>query len=255
MAAVPEDFLTTGFPVLLEDSLKKCQFHRAPIFTYHEHWINDTETEYHVEVIVKANDSPTSWFFEGPQMATLVLAVETATLKALTRLRDLLPEMADELATRFLPYRKEGEDESSAPAPPLEEGLPLRFQTYFSLCADSLAQHLASESMELRKELHETKALLLQAQVKTDRIKKEGAPPGQPAIAYRGGRPPKDGEPPHQHRMSARDYRKLFTPPAKQRRVELLHSPTPSSNEGSQAIDDEEEDPEEPDYATEHSTT
>ena len=70
-------------------------------------------------------------------MATLVLAVETATLKALTRLRDLLPEMADELATRFLPYRKEGEDESSAPAPPLEEGLPLRFQTYFSLCADS----------------------------------------------------------------------------------------------------------------------
>ena len=95
-------------------------------------------------------------------MATLVLAIETATLKALTRLRDLLPEMADELATRFLPYWKEGEDESSAPAPPLEEGLPLRFQTYFSLCADSLAQHLASESMELRKEIHETKALLLQ---------------------------------------------------------------------------------------------
>ena len=109
--------------------------------------------------------------------------------------------------------------------------------------------------MELQKELHETKALLLQAQGKMDMIKKEGAPPGQPAIAYRGGRPPKDGEPPHQHRMSARDYRKLFTPPAKQRRVELLHSPTPSSNEGSQATDDEEEDPEEPDYATEHSTT
>ena len=86
MAAVPGDFLTTGFPVLLEDSLKKCQFHRAPIFTYHEHWINDTKTEYHVEVIVKANDSPTSWFFEGPQMATLVLAVKTETLKALTRL-------------------------------------------------------------------------------------------------------------------------------------------------------------------------
>ena len=54
--------------------------------------------------------------------------------------------------------------------------------------------------------------------------------------------------------MSARDYRKLFTPPAKQRRVELLHSPTPSSEEESQDAD-EEEDPEEPDYATEHSTT
>ena len=109
--------------------------------------------------------------------------------------------------------------------------------------------------MELQKELHETKALLIQAQVKTDRIKKEGAPPGQPAIAYRGGRPPKDGEPPQQHRMSARDYRKLFTPPTKQRRVELLHSPTPLSEEESQDADDEEEDPEEPDYATEHSTT
>ena len=84
MATVPEGFLTTGLLVLLEDSHKKCQFHRAPIFTYHENWINDTETEYHVEVIVKANDPPTSWFFEGPQMATLVLAIKTATLKALT---------------------------------------------------------------------------------------------------------------------------------------------------------------------------
>jgi len=55
--------------------------------------------------------------------------------------------------------------------------------------------------------------------------------------------------------MSARDYCKLFTPPAKQRRVELLDSPTPSSEEESQDVDDEEEDPEEPDYATEHSTT
>ena len=55
--------------------------------------------------------------------------------------------------------------------------------------------------------------------------------------------------------MSARDYRKLFTSPAKQRRVELLHSPTPSSEEEIQATDDEEEDLEEPDYTTEHSTT
>src|SRR3954464_11415908 len=159
-------------------------------------------------------------------MATLVLVVETATLKALTRLRDLLPEMADEMATRFLPYRKEGEDESSVPAPPLEEGLPLRFQAYFSLCADSLAQHLATESVELRKELHETKALLRQAQEKTDRIKKEGVPPGQPAIAYRGGRLTKDGEPPQQPRMSATEYRKLFAPPAKQPAVELLLATT-----------------------------
>ena len=96
MAIVPEDFLTTGFPVLLEDSLKKCQFTRAPTFSYHEHLINNTKKEYHVEVVVRANDSPTSWFFEGPQMATLLLTVETAALKALTRLRDLLPEMESE---------------------------------------------------------------------------------------------------------------------------------------------------------------
>ena len=91
MAAVPEEHLTTGFPLLLEDSLQECQFHRAPILTYLEHWVSDTEVEYHVEVIVKANDPPTSWFFEGPQMATLPLAVEAAALKALTRLRELLP--------------------------------------------------------------------------------------------------------------------------------------------------------------------
>ena len=124
MAVVPEDFLTTGFSVLLEDSLKKCQFTRAPTFSYHEHWINSTKKEYHVEVVVRANDSPTSWFFEGPQMATLLLAVETAALKALTRLRDLLPELASEPATDYQPYRKEGDDESSAPAPPMDEGLP-----------------------------------------------------------------------------------------------------------------------------------
>ena len=74
-----------------------------------------------MEVVVRANDSPTSWFFEGPQMATLLLAVEIAALKALTRLRDLLPGMASEPATRYLPYRKEGDDESSAPTPPMDE--------------------------------------------------------------------------------------------------------------------------------------
>ena len=83
MAVVPEDFLTTGFPVLLKDSLKKCQFTRAPTFSYHEHWVNSTK-EYLVEVVVRANDSPTSWFFEGPQMATLLLSVEMASEPAAT---------------------------------------------------------------------------------------------------------------------------------------------------------------------------
>ena len=56
--------------------------------------------------------------------------------------------------------------------------------------------------------------------------------------------------------MTAKDYRNLFTvPPAKRRRVQLLHSPTPSSDEETKTDEDEEEDPEEPEYPTEHSTT
>ena len=114
--------------------------------------------------------------------------------------------------------------------------------------------------MKLREELHKTKALLHRAQEKTDRIKKEGAPPGQSAIAYRGGRPSgdvcsKDEEPPQRRRMTAREYRKLFpAPPTKHRRIQLLHSPTPSSDRGAQTDEDREEDQEEPEYATEHST-
>ena len=127
------------------------------------------------------------------------------------------------------------------------------------MCADSLAQHLASESTELRKELRETKELLRIVQMKADRIKKDGAPPGQPAVAYRGGRPPQVAHvegPPQPRRMTAKEYRNLFkTPPAKQRRVLLLHSPASSSDEETKTDEDEEEDPEEPEYPTEHSTT
>ena len=56
--------------------------------------------------------------------------------------------------------------------------------------------------------------------------------------------------------MTAKEYRNLFkTPPAKQRRVQLLHSPASSSDEETKTDEDEEEDPEEPEYPTEHSTT
>ena len=55
-------------------------------------------------------------------------------------------------------------------------------------------------------------------------------------------------------RMTGKEYRNLFMmPTAKQRRVQLLHSPTPSSDKGAQTDEDKEEDPEEPEYATEHS--
>ena len=78
MAAVPETLLETGFPLLQVDCLEKCHVRRMPIFLYHEHLVNADTKEYHVDVIVKANDSPSSWFFEGPQMEELMLAVETA---------------------------------------------------------------------------------------------------------------------------------------------------------------------------------
>lgn len=95
MDVVPEMFLETGFLLLLGDSLEKCEIRRTPIFLYHEHWVNTDTKEYDVDMIVKANDSATSWFFEGPQMGNLMLAVETAAQEALVRLRDLLPEMAN----------------------------------------------------------------------------------------------------------------------------------------------------------------
>ena len=56
--------------------------------------------------------------------------------------------------------------------------------------------------------------------------------------------------------MMVKDYRNLFAvPPVKWRRVQLLHSPTPSSDEETKTDEDEEEDPEELEYPTENSTT
>ena len=86
-----------------------------------------------MDVIVKANDSPTSWSFEGSQMEDLMLAVETATREALVRLRDILREMADEPATRHLPFVKDKVDGTWTLNPSSKDGTPLRFQTYFSL--------------------------------------------------------------------------------------------------------------------------
>ena len=86
MALIPEALLASGFPLLLGDSLEKCQFCQPPVFLHHEHWVDAVMKEYHLDVVVKANDSLTSWFFKGPQMETLALAAETATCKALVHL-------------------------------------------------------------------------------------------------------------------------------------------------------------------------
>ena len=145
MAAVPETLLETGFPLLLVDCLEKCHVRRTPIFLYHEHWVNADTKENHVDVIVKANDSPSSWFFEGPQMGELMMAVETAAREALVRLRSILPEMANEPVTRHLPFIKEGADGSWTLTPATEDGMPLRFQTYFSLSSDPLTHFLVKE--------------------------------------------------------------------------------------------------------------
>ncbi len=51
MAAVHEMLLETGFPLLLADSLEKCQVRRTPIFLYHEHWVNADTKEYHVDML------------------------------------------------------------------------------------------------------------------------------------------------------------------------------------------------------------
>ena len=50
--------------------------------------------------------------------------------------------------------------------------------------------------MELRKELHETKALLRQAQGKMDRIKKDGAPLDSPS-SHTEAEDPQRMEDPH----------------------------------------------------------
>ncbi|KAE8768601.1 hypothetical protein D1007_59908 [Hordeum vulgare] len=149
-----------------------------PIFFYHEHWVNTDTKEYQVDVILKANDSQASWFFEGPRMENLVLVVETATREPLVHLRDILPKMANEPATRHMPFVKDGLDGSSTLNASPENGTPLRFQTYYSFSADTLTHLLIKESVKLRQELHQVKDLLRLEKTKTRKVKKEGAPEG-----------------------------------------------------------------------------
>ena len=109
-------------------------------------------------------------------MESLLLVVKTAAREALIHLRDIIPEIADEPATRHLPFKKDENGESWTLIPSKEDGMPLRFQTYFSLSADSLVHNLIKESMKLREELHHTRELLRQDKMRPDKIKKDGAP-------------------------------------------------------------------------------
>ena len=78
-------------------------------------------------MVVNANEPPTSWFFEGPKMETLALAVETTARKALNHLQEIFPEMADDPATHYLPFRKDEFGECWTLIPSKEDGMPLRF--------------------------------------------------------------------------------------------------------------------------------
>ncbi|KAE8810780.1 hypothetical protein D1007_12504 [Hordeum vulgare] len=253
MAAVLEILLETGFPLLLSDSLEKCQVRRMPILLYHEHWVDVDAKEYHVDLIVKANDSPTSWFFEGPQMEDLMLAVETVARDALVRLRDILPKMADELATRHLPFVKDGIDGSWTLNPSSEDGTPLRFQTYFSLSSDTLTHLLIEESTKIPQELHQVKDLLRTEKMKNRKVKKEGAPEGPPDFAFRGGIPPLQATSLQSRRLTAEEYTELFaTSPTKRGCDGPLPSPTPSRKGSTDEDKDEDEDEDlaEPAYET-----
>ncbi|KAE8782092.1 hypothetical protein D1007_44611 [Hordeum vulgare] len=53
MVVVLESLLESGFPLLLEDTVEKCQVHRSPVFLYHEHRVNAITKEYHVDVVMK----------------------------------------------------------------------------------------------------------------------------------------------------------------------------------------------------------
>ena len=86
--------------------------------------------------------------------------------------------MADEPATRHQPFVKDGIDGSWILNPSSEDGMPLRFQTYFSLSSDTLTHLLIKESTKIRQELHQVKDLLCMEKMKNRKVKKEGAPEG-----------------------------------------------------------------------------
>src|SRR4051812_21518051 len=93
-------------------------------------------------------------------METLVPSVETAARKALNHLRGILPEMADDPATHYLSFKKDEFGECWTLIPSKEDGMPLRFQTYYSLSAGNLVHNLIMESEKLHEELHHTQEVL-----------------------------------------------------------------------------------------------
>lgn len=62
-------------------------------------------TEYVARVFVPAQTPPLGWTFIGAPIHTEGIAIQYVDYEALLQLRDIIPEMSEEPATRYLPSK------------------------------------------------------------------------------------------------------------------------------------------------------
>ena len=132
----------TGFPSLQKYCLQQCHYPLLPMYTLHELENEVLEKEFYAKVFVPTKTSPPGWLFIGPPMPTRDLAIQQVAYEALLRLRDLLPEMKEEHATRYLP----GKNGFGAPTQVMisseDEDPTLKYQIRFINAGDHLPRHL-----------------------------------------------------------------------------------------------------------------
>ena len=153
MVVAPLRLLMTRIPSLLKDCLQQCHYPLLPIYTLHELENDVLDKEFYAKVFVPAKTSPQGWFFIGPPMPTRDLAIQQVAYEALLRLRDLLPEMKEEQATRYLL----GKNGFGAPAQvmisPEDEDPTLKYQIRFVNAGDYLLRHLTEAFLKARQDL------------------------------------------------------------------------------------------------------
>ena len=153
MAVAPLRLLTTGFPSLLRDCLQQCHYPLLPIYTLHELENDVFEKEFYAKVFVPAKTSPQGWFFVGPPMLTRDLSIQQVAYEALLRLRDLLPEMKEEHATRYLPGKNGFGAPNQVMISPEYEDPTLKYQIRFVNAEDYLLRHLTEAFLKARQDL------------------------------------------------------------------------------------------------------
>ena len=89
------------------------------------------EKEFDAKVFVPAKASPRGWFFIVPPMPTRDLAIQQVAYEALLRLQDLLPEMKEEHATRYLPGKSRFGSPTQVRISPEDEDPTLNYQIHF----------------------------------------------------------------------------------------------------------------------------